>query len=99
LNILLLFRKIQKRSKFIDFLNFETTQTILANTFLFYYYALNLSFENVKTAGRLKCCDMEDRKVMAHGAGRQKSEYVAWKGKMLWLMNACLHPPHRTNQS
>ena len=34
--------------------------------------ALNLSHKNVITAGRLKCCGMEDRTVVAHGCRKSK---------------------------
>ena len=37
------------------------------------FNALNLFFKNVITARRLKCCGMEDRKVVAYGYRRQNS--------------------------
>ena len=40
---------------------------------------------NVITAGRLKCCGMEDRKVV-----EDKKLICGMEGKMLWLMAAWL---------
>ena len=35
---------------------------------------------------------MEIVRLWLMAAGRQKRLYVAWKGKLLWLMTACLPP-------
>ena len=44
-------------------------------------YKLNLSFKNVKTAGRLKCCGMEDRTVVAHGCRKTKKIICGMEGE------------------
>ena len=44
---------------------FPQIQSFLKNGFFF--NALNLSFETVIIAGRLKCCGMEDQTVVAYG--------------------------------
>jgi len=41
---------------------------------------------------------MEDRKVVAYGCRKTKKGNVAWKGKMLWLMAACLPPAPHANR-
>jgi len=43
------------------------------------FNALNLSFKNVITVGRLKCCVMEDRK-MWHG--REKCRKMKWESSV-----------------
>ena len=43
------------------------------------FNALNLSFKNVITVGRLKCCAMEDRK-MWHG--REKCRKMKWESSV-----------------
>ena len=35
-------------------------------------YVLNLSFKNLLTTGRLKCCGMEDHTVVVHGCRKTK---------------------------
>ena len=42
---------------------------------------LNLLFKNVMTAGRLNCCGMEDRTVVAHGCWKTKKIICGMEGK------------------
>ena len=56
------------------------------------FNALNLPFENVIIAGRLKCCGMEDRTFVAYGCQKTKKLICGMEGKMLWLMAAHLSP-------
>ena len=40
---------------------------------------LNLSFKNLRNAGRLKCCGMADRRVVANGC--RKTKKIIWHGR------------------
>ena len=46
------------------------------------FNAINLSFKNVITAGRLKWCGMEDRTIVAHGCRKTKKLRCGMDGKM-----------------
>ena len=45
------------------------------------FNALNLSFKNAITAGRLKCCGMKDRTVVAHGCRKTRKPICGLDGE------------------
>ena len=58
------------------------------------FNAINLLFKNVITAGRLKCCGMEDRKVVAHGCWKTQKLILGMEGKNV-VAYGCLPFPAR----
>ena len=57
------------------------------------YNALNLLFKNVITAGRLKCCGMEDRTIVAHGYRKTKKIICGMEGENVVAYSPPLLPP------
>ena len=49
-----------------------------------YFNALNLSFKNIITTGRLQCCGIENRTNMAHSCRQTKKEDRHGRGKREW---------------
>ena len=56
-----------------------------------FYWSLEITL-NVIIAGRIKCCGMEERMVLAYGCRKSKKLICGMEGKMLWLMVVCLPP-------
>ena len=52
----------------------------------------NLLIENVIIAGRLKCCGMEDRSVVAYGFLKTEKLICGKEKENLWRIAACLPP-------
>ena len=60
--------------------------------FIFLFQCPKLSYNNVMLPEDSNAVVWKTVRLWLMVVGRQKSWYMAWKGKILWLMAACLPP-------